>query len=96
MECPLCAKKGDQVHRSKIMLLDNLVSGDAQRLRHRDAERLGRFEIDSQQIFYRHLYRKLRWHCASQDIVHITGRTAKIIFEVCAIGNKTAVSREDR
>jgi hypothetical protein len=33
----LC-QKGDQVHRSKVTLLDNLVSGDAQRLRHRDAE----------------------------------------------------------
>jgi len=30
------------------------------------------------------------------DIVHILGRTTKIIFEVCAIGNETAVSGKDR
>jgi hypothetical protein len=47
--------KADKVRRSKIVLLDNLVSCDAQRLRHREAERLGRFEIDSPQIFHRHL-----------------------------------------
>ena len=53
--------KGDQVHRSKITLLDHLVIGDEQRLRHRDAECLGRFEIDNQQIFHRHLHRKFGW-----------------------------------
>jgi hypothetical protein len=34
------------MRRSKITLLDHLVSGDAQCLWHRDAECLGRFEID--------------------------------------------------
>src|SRR5215472_14296327 len=82
--------------RSKITLLDHLVSGDGQSLRHRDAECLGCFEIDSKQIFQRHLHRKVRWLCASQDIVHIAGRTAKIVSEVCGIGNKTAVSGVDR
>ena len=67
--------KADIMRRGKITLLDHLVSGDAQRLRHRDTERLGRFEIDNQQIFHRHLRRKFRWLCASQDIVHIAGRT---------------------
>src|SRR5262249_8273196 len=86
----------DIMRRGKITLLDHLVSGDAQRLWHRDAECLGRFEIDNQQIFHRHLHRKFRWLCASQDIVHILGRTAKIILEVCAIGNETAVSGHDR
>ena len=33
---------------AKITLLDHLVSGDEQSLRHRDAERLGRFEVDEQ------------------------------------------------
>src|SRR6516162_5062150 len=80
------------MRRSKITLLDHLVSGDAQRLWHRDAESLGRFEVDNQQIFHRRLHRKFRWLCASQDIVHILSRTAKIILEVCAIGNETAVS----
>src|SRR6516164_8138381 len=50
-----------EVQCSKIMLLNNLVSGDTQRLRHRDAELLGRFEIDNQQIFHRRLHWKLRW-----------------------------------
>src|SRR5262249_6500915 len=44
--------EAEKVHRNKIILLDNLVSGDAQRLRYRDAERLGRFEVDNQQIFH--------------------------------------------
>ena len=45
--------KADKVRRSKITLLDHLVSGDEQSLRHRDAERLGRFEIDEQLEFGR-------------------------------------------
>src|SRR5262249_40628522 len=73
-----------------------LVSGDAQRLWHRDAECLSRFEIDNQQILHWHLHRKFRWLCASQDIVHILSRTAKIILEVCGIGNETTVSGHDR
>src|SRR5262249_55536869 len=88
--------KADIMRRSKSPLLDHLVSGDEESLRHRDAECLGCFEIDSQQIFHRHLHRKIRWLCASQDIVHIAGRTAKIVSEVCSIGNKTAVSGVDR
>src|SRR6516162_7258536 len=91
----LCQKR-TLCSATKIPLLDHLVSGDEQSLRHRDAERAGRFEIDSQQIFHRHLHRKFRWLCASQDIIHILGRTAKIIVEVCAIGNKSAVSGVDR
>ena len=78
--------KADIMRRGKITLLDHLVSGDAQRLWHRDAERLSRFEIDNQQILHWHLHRKFRWLCASQDIVHILSRTAKIILEVCEIG----------
>ena len=38
--------KADIMRPSKITLLDHLVSGDAQCLWHRDAECLGRFEID--------------------------------------------------
>jgi hypothetical protein len=60
----------------------------------RDAECLGRFEIDNQQIFHRHLHRKFRWLCASQDIVHITGRMAKIILEVCTVGNFRLVQNQ--
>jgi hypothetical protein len=45
--------KADKVHCSKITLLDHLVSGDEQSLRHRDAERFGRFEIDEQLEFGR-------------------------------------------
>src|SRR5215470_2671053 len=93
--CPRCAK-ADIMRRSKIILLDHLVSGDAQGLGHRDDECLGRFEIDGQQVFHRHLHRKLRLLGASQDIVQKAGRTAKILLEVCAIGNKTAVAGEDR
>jgi hypothetical protein len=38
--------KADIMRRSKITLLDHLVGGDDQSLRHRDAECLGCFEID--------------------------------------------------
>jgi len=37
--------KADIMRRGKITLLDLLVSGNAQRLWHRDAECLSRFEI---------------------------------------------------
>jgi hypothetical protein len=43
----LCQKR-TSCTLAKITLLDHLVSGDEQSLRHRDAERLGRFEVDEQ------------------------------------------------
>ena len=74
--------KADKVRCSKITLLDHIVSGDAQSLRHREAEFLGCFEIDGQQVFHRHLHRKPRWLCASQDIVHIAGRARPVAHEI--------------
>jgi hypothetical protein len=71
-------------------LFDHLVGRHEEAWWHRKAERLRRFAIDTQQIFHRHLHRKLRLLCASQDIVHIAGRTPKIVAEVCAIAPSLA------
>src|SRR5215470_11024175 len=62
--------KADKVHRSKITLLDHLVSGDEQSLRHRDAERLRSLEINHQVEFRRLLDWEIGWLSAFQNLVY--------------------------
>jgi hypothetical protein len=61
--CPLCAKSRQSAPQ-QITLLDHLVSGNEQSLRHRDAERLRSLEINHQVEFRRLFDWEIRWFSA--------------------------------
>jgi hypothetical protein len=54
----------DQVHRSKIVLFDHLVGNCEQLVWHREAEGLGRLEIDNEQEFSRLFHWEIGRLCA--------------------------------
>jgi hypothetical protein len=68
-------READSCTAAKITLLDHLVSGDEQSLRHRDAERLGGLEIDHQLEFRGLLNRKIAGLRALENLVHVLGKT---------------------
>ena len=54
----------DQVHRSKIVLVDHLVGKCEQLVWYREAEGLGRLEIDNEQEFSRLFHWEIGRLCA--------------------------------
>ncbi len=51
-------------------LFDDLIRAQQQRLRDREAERLGGLEVDDELEFAWLLDGKIGWLCASEDLVH--------------------------
>jgi hypothetical protein len=49
-----------------------------------------------QNVFYRHLDRKLRGHCATENAVDICRGAAKYICKVCPVGEQASVFNIDR
>ena len=75
---------------SSTRLLDDLVRPLEQRLRDRQAQRLGRLEVDHELPFCRLLDREIGGLDALQDLVREGGRSAEQIQEVRRIGHKTS------
>jgi hypothetical protein len=70
--------------RSKLFalrnLLDHLVGTQQNRLRYRQAERLGGLEVDDHLKFCRQLNGQLRRFRSAQDAIHISGGATKGVY----------------
>src|SRR5262249_26282900 len=66
-------------------LFDDLVGGDLHDQRHREAERLRRFEIDDELELRGLLHRKLGWLLTLENAIDIEGRLAELVVSVGCI-----------
>src|SRR5438067_9346192 len=87
----------ENLHKSghKPASFDYLVSSYEQTGRHRQAERLGSFQVDGRFIFCRRLYRQVGGLLAAQDTVDIGRRLPILSDEIGAVGHETT-GRDER
>ena len=88
-------EKGQLMHCSKPSSFDQLVGCDQKRVRHCEAERHCRFEIDGSLVFRRHLHRKVGWFGATQNAVNIIYGLPKHLDLISSIGNKATGRNEE-
>src|SRR4051794_26296909 len=77
-----------------LPLLNNLVGARQQRLRHSQAERLGRLHVDDQLECGRLLDRKVGWLGTLEDISGVNADQAKGSCEARSIADQAAGSGE--
>jgi hypothetical protein len=63
---------------SKLRLFDHLVGASEQRVRHVEAERFGRLEVDHQLVLGRRLHRKVGRLLALENAIDVAGRAGAI------------------
>jgi len=66
-------------HSKTAFLLDDLVGGHLQDHRHREAERLRRFEIDDELKLRGLLHRKVGGLLTLEDAIYIESRLAELV-----------------
>jgi hypothetical protein len=84
------ARKGWTVCRNaaKCGLFDHVIGARTQGLRHLEAQRLCRLQIDHQLELRRILHWKIGWHGALKNAIDITCRLADQFGEINAIGDQ--------
>ena len=88
--CPLCANSGHRAH-----LFDHLIGLCKQRRRHREAERLGSFEIDHQLVLSRRLHRKIGGLLAFEDAIDVSRGAPVLVDKINAIGDQRATGNKN-
>src|SRR5947209_13145804 len=78
-------EKGQSRLKRRLALLDDLVGGHLHDQRHREAERLRRFEIDDEFELRGLHYRKLSRLLTLEDAINIEGRLAELVVSVSCI-----------
>jgi len=83
-------KNGCEQSQQTTPLFDHLVGSDQQPGRHREAQRLCRFDIESRYKFRRRLHWEVGRLSASQNAVHVVRRLPKLVHPVDRVRHETA------
>src|SRR5262249_16531577 len=77
-----------RAYRSRGASLDELIRTQQQRLRNREAERLGGLEVGAQLVLGRWLHGKVPRTGPAEDLVNVDCRTAKLFAQPNRIGHE--------
>jgi hypothetical protein len=78
------------------LLFDNFVGSQQDRLRHRQAERLGGLEVHDHLVFGRKLHGEIARLRAAQNAIHLGRGTTNDVYYVGCVGEQAAVSGIER